>query len=87
MRTTAEVFDSHLLYTLDWDIESDIELNYAPHCYLISSYGVFFGRMGIRKAFAVLESQIPKPTSCTLQKLFTMKSLFLNGRQKQPIPI
>ena len=50
MRTTAEVFDSHLLYTLDWDIESDIELNYAPHCYLISSYGVFWEN-GNKKSF------------------------------------
>jgi hypothetical protein len=60
MRTTEEVFDSHLLYTLDWDIDTDIELNYSPHCFLLSSYGIFFGRMGIRKAFAVLESQIPE---------------------------
>ncbi len=60
MRTTLEVFDSHLLYTLDWDLDTDIETNYASDCFLLSSYGVFFGRSGIRKALAVLESQIPE---------------------------
>jgi hypothetical protein len=71
MRTTEEVFDSHLLYTLDWDIDTDIELNYSPHCFLLSSYGIFFGRMGIRKAFAVLESQIPEANF-----LYTTKTVY-----------
>lgn len=59
MRSTLEVFDSHLLYTLDWDIDADIEINYAPDCFLLSSYGAFYGRAGIKKAYSVLESQIP----------------------------
>ncbi|HEX3018872.1 MAG TPA: hypothetical protein VHP36_01155 [Chitinispirillaceae bacterium] len=60
MRSTKEVFDSHLLYTLDWDIDTDIEINYAADCFLLSSYGAYYGSEGIRKAFSVLESQIPE---------------------------
>ncbi|NLE01411.1 MAG: nuclear transport factor 2 family protein [Fibrobacter sp.] len=58
-RTTQEVFDSHLLLTLDWDLQTDIETNYSPGCILLSSYGAFYGRKGIQNAFRILESQIP----------------------------
>lgn len=73
MRSAKEVFDSHLLYTLDWNIDRDIEENYSSDCCLLTSYGAFFGRLGIRKALSVLEGQVPEADF-----LYTTKSIYNN---------
>jgi hypothetical protein len=77
MRTTQDVFDSHILYTLDWDIEEDLEQNYASDCYLLSSYGIFLRRDGIHKAYAVLETELPEADMLYSTKLVQGEMAFL----------
>ena len=59
MRDTKEVFESHLLFTLGWNMDADIEQNFSPDCIVLTSYGVFFGKDGAREAFRCLERQLP----------------------------
>ena len=82
MRDTKEVFESHLLFTLGWNMDADIEQNFLPIAFVLTSYGVFFGKDGAREAFRCLERQLPdadilftnRPTMATLP--------FLSGRQR-----
>ncbi|NLG18299.1 MAG: nuclear transport factor 2 family protein [Fibrobacter sp.] len=71
MRDTKEVFESHLLFYLDWNMEADIEQNYSSDCILLTSYGIFFGRNGLREMYRCLENQIPEADF-----LFTNRSLY-----------
>lgn len=59
MRSTKEVFENHLVLVAAWNFDFDIEKNYSDDCVLISSYGVFFGKKGIKNAILLRESQIP----------------------------
>lgn len=77
MRSTKEVFESHLMFTLDWDIDTDIETNYSSDCFLLTSYGAFLGRMGIKKAYSFLESQIPDADFLYCSKSFHNNVAFL----------
>lgn len=77
MRNTQEVFESHLMFTLDWNMESDIEENYSEDCIVISSYGTFFGKEGIRKALELLESQIPESDLLYTTKVWRGEIAFL----------
>ena len=60
MRSTREVFESHLIYTLDWNQEVDIKTNFDEECFIITSYGTFFGHDGVRKLAQMQEVQIPE---------------------------
>lgn len=59
MRDTKEVFESHLLFTLGWNMDADIEQNFSPDCIVLTSYGVFLGKDGAREAFRCIERQLP----------------------------
>ncbi|NLW33828.1 MAG: nuclear transport factor 2 family protein [Fibrobacter sp.] len=71
MRSTKDVFESHILLVVDWNFDVDIEKNYSRDCVLISSYGTFYGKEGIKKAVALRESQIPEASF-----LYTTKSWY-----------
>jgi hypothetical protein len=58
-RTTAEVFTDHLDRADRGDLRGDIEANFAPDCVLMTSYGRFEGRDGVRAAADLLERQVP----------------------------
>jgi hypothetical protein len=59
MRSTNEVFESHLVLVAAWNFDLDLQQNYSDECVLLSSYGAFYGKAGIKDAIALRESQIP----------------------------
>jgi hypothetical protein len=82
MRDTKEVFESHLLFILGWNMDADIEQNFSPDCIVLTSYGVFWVKMEHGRL-----SDVSKGSSRTL--IFslpidpTMVTLpFLSGRQR-----
>jgi hypothetical protein len=58
-RSTQEVFDDHLARADRGDVEGDIAANFASDCVLLTTYGRFEGRDGIRAAAALLAQQVP----------------------------
>lgn len=77
MRTTQEVFEHHLLLILDWDQIDEIEKNYSPDCSLLTSFGIFYGREGLRKFAKLLEEKIPDADYLYLNRLFYGEMAFL----------
>lgn len=58
VRSTKDVFESHLLMTLDWEEQSDIQTNYSSECIIITSEGVFYGHDGVQKALDTLNKKM-----------------------------
>lgn len=57
-RAARDVFLDHLECAQRGDIAADIERNFSATCTLLTSYGVFRGHDGVRKAAALLDQQI-----------------------------
>jgi SnoaL-like domain len=55
---TADVFEDYLSLVQAGDVETDIARNVAPDIVLLTSYGVFRGLDGVRKAAALLDRQV-----------------------------
>ena len=77
MRSTLEVFENHLLLTLDWDQIDDIEKNYSPDCVILSSYGCFIGREGVRKFAEILNEKIPEADYLYINRMWNGEMAFL----------
>ena len=56
-RSPREVFENHLALAQKGDLEKDLEQNYAPDSVLLTNYGVFHGRKGMKEAAELLEEQ------------------------------
>lgn len=69
MRKPKEVFDDHLKIRKSGHdaIEKDIERNYAEDVLVLTSFGTFRGKDGIRKCAAKLKRELP----CTDYKYTT----------------
>ena len=65
-RSTQEVLEDHLALLQCGDLETDLMRNYAEDCVVLTSFGVFRGHDGLRRAARVLADQIGRP-----QLLFT----------------
>ncbi|MDO5575546.1 MAG: nuclear transport factor 2 family protein [Fibrobacter sp.] len=77
MRNTKDVFESHMLLVLNWNFDTDIEKNYSNDCVLVSSYGTFYGKEGIRRAFALSEVLIPEASFLYITKSWYGEVAFL----------
>ncbi|HEX2956017.1 MAG TPA: hypothetical protein VHO70_04275 [Chitinispirillaceae bacterium] len=58
-RSTKDVFESHLLMTLSWEIKPDIQTNYSRNCVIITSEGIFYGHDGVMKALDSINKSMP----------------------------
>ncbi len=58
-RRPREVFEDHLELAQKGELEKDLERNYAPDSVLLTNYGVFHGRKGMKEAAELLEKQLP----------------------------
>lgn len=58
-RTAREVLDDHLRLAADWDFETDLERNFADDVVLLTGYGVFRGKEGVRAKAKLLGEQLP----------------------------
>ncbi len=58
IRSTKEVFESHLLLRKEGKVEEDIQTNYSDDIVIISSVSKFYGHDGVRKSANVLENDI-----------------------------
>lgn len=76
-RSTAEVFEDHLALAQLGEVETDIARNFAPDCVLLTSYGVFHGHDGARKAAELLDQQIGKTKYAYRTKLWHEELAFL----------
>jgi hypothetical protein len=76
-RSTVEVFEDHLALAQLGDVETDIVRNFAPDCVLLTSYGVFHGRDGARRAAELLDEQIGKTQYIYHTKLWHGELAFL----------
>jgi hypothetical protein len=77
MRTTKEVFENHLLLTIDWDQIDEIEKDYSPECTLLTSFGIFHGKEGLRKFAKILDEKIPDADFLFLNRLYSGEMAFL----------
>lgn len=59
MRSTQAVLEDHLRLALVGDVETDLQRNFADDCVLLTSFGVFRGKAGVREAARLLEMQLP----------------------------
>lgn len=57
-RSTKDVFESHLLMTLNWGEKPDVQINYSPECVIISSEGIFYGHDGVVNALDKLNKKM-----------------------------
>ncbi len=57
-RSTIEVFEDHLALAQEGELEADLIRNVATDIVLLTTYGVFRGYEGVRKAAALLDEQI-----------------------------
>jgi hypothetical protein len=69
MRTTKEVFENHLILTLDWEQEQDILKNYAQDCVLLTSFGIFKGHEGVKSFLELMNTKIPDADYLYLNQL------------------
>lgn len=58
-RSPREVFEDHLELAQKGELEKDLERNYAPDSVLLTNYGVFHGRKGMKEAAELLKQQLP----------------------------
>jgi hypothetical protein len=58
-RSAYEIFEDHLKLSEVYDIETDLQRNWATEVVILSSSGVFYGHEGARELFRILESQLP----------------------------
>jgi SnoaL-like domain len=58
-RSTKEVFEDHLRLRKQDDPETDIERNYAEDVVVMSNFGIFHGRDGVRHSEQLLHQQLP----------------------------
>lgn len=59
MRSTQVVLEDHLRLALIGDVETDLQRNFADDCVLLTTFGVFRGKAGVRQAASLLDMQLP----------------------------
>ena len=58
-RPPREVLDDHLELARSWDVDTDVERNFAGDIVLMTSFGVYRGLEGLRAKFELLAEQLP----------------------------
>lgn len=59
VRSTQDVFEDHLRLREQDDPNTDIERNYAEDVVVMSNFGIFHGRDGVRHSEDLLHKQLP----------------------------
>jgi hypothetical protein len=59
VRGTRAVLQDHLCLRRRDDLEADLERNYDKDVVLLTGFGVFRGKAGVRRAAALLHRQLP----------------------------
>jgi hypothetical protein len=76
-RSTVEVFEDHLALAQEGELEADLIRNAATDIVLLTSYGIFRGYEGVRKAAALLREQIGRTTYCYRNRMVHGDHAFL----------
>ncbi len=76
-RSTVEVFEDHLALAQEGELEADLIRNVATDIVLLTTYGVFRGYDGVRKAAALLEEQVGRTTYTYRSRLCHGEHAFL----------
>lgn len=58
-RSAREVLDDHLRLVNDWDFETDLARNFSDDVVLLTGYGIFRGKDGVRQKVELLAEQLP----------------------------
>jgi hypothetical protein len=62
IRTAREVLDDHLNLARTWDFETDLERNFSDDIVLLTGYGIYKGKEGVREKVQLLNEQLPNGT-------------------------
>ena len=71
VRSTQEVFEDHLRLRKQGDPEMDVERNYAEDVVVMSNFGIFHGREGVRHSEDMLHQQLPSGRHYTYVQCLT----------------
>jgi hypothetical protein len=85
MRTTQEVFENHILLTLDWDQDLDITQNYSPDCDLLTSFGAFKGHDGVKSFLEIINQKLPDADYLYINRLWKGEIAFLEWQAESPV--
>jgi hypothetical protein len=58
-RTALDVLRDHLKLAESWEFETDLERNFSDDIVLLTGYGIFRGREGVRQKVKLLGEQLP----------------------------
>lgn len=58
-RTAREVLEDHLELARRWDFETDLARNFADDVVLLTGYGIYHGKDGVRAKARLLAEQLP----------------------------
>jgi hypothetical protein len=58
-RSAREVLDDHLRLAAEGDVETDLARNFADGVVLLTTYGVYRGKEGVRQKAKLLADQMP----------------------------
>ncbi len=70
-RSTQDVFEDHLRLRKQGNAEADIERNYAEDAVVMSNFGTFHGREGVRRSEQLLHQQLPSGRRYTYVQCLT----------------
>ena len=86
-RSPREVFEDHLDLAQNGDLEKDLERNYSPDSVLLTNYGVFHGREGMKEAAELLKKQLPGGNYNYELKLCHEEMFFLHWTGKSDVSV
>jgi hypothetical protein len=86
-RSPREVFEDHLDLAQNGDLEKDLERNYSPDSVLLTNYGVFHGREGMKEAAELLKKQLPGGNYNYELKLCHEEMCFLHWTGKSDVSV
>ena len=58
-RTAREVLDDHLNLAMAWEFETDLARNFADDVILLTGYGIFRGKEGVKQKVRLLGEHLP----------------------------
>jgi hypothetical protein len=71
VRSTHDVFEDHLQLRKQGNAEKDVERNYAEDVVVMSNFGTFHGRDGVRHSEELLHQQLPSGRRYTYNQCLT----------------
>ncbi|MHA6281093.1 nuclear transport factor 2 family protein [Salinimicrobium sp. CAU 1759] len=86
-RNPWEVFEDHLDLAQQGELEKDLERNYSQDSVLLTNYGVFHGREGMKQAAELLKEQLPGGNYNYVLKLCHEEMCFLHWTGKSDVSV